>query len=574
MACGATNVEEPPSSATPLHEAAPSPAEPALPGNLSEGTKQMAALLKRIVDTSNPLENAYDNAARVEKVRKMLAQANDPEIVDQLENMLAIDLLFAGSPREAIERFEDLHARGVIDPNIIDFFGDYSQLRGVSYLRMAEQDNCIAHHGTDSCLLPIRGSGVHTEQEGSRAAIVEFTEALRLNPLDAGAVWLLNIAYMTLGEYPDQVPPRYLIPPASFEADRDFKEFHDVAAASGLRIVALSGGSVLDDFDNDGDLDIMVSFVGIRDQLRVFRNDGNGGFTEVTDEAGVLGEIGGLNLVSGDYDNDGYVDVLVVRGGWFGKAGKVPNSLLRNRQDGTFEDVTKETGLLTFRPSQVASWADYDGNGWLDLFVGNEAEEDQYNPSELWLSNGDGTFSNRAEISASRCSDMSREQPGAITTTTGDPDLFLSRVRFNTTRTVLFRNEGPGPNVFHEVHRRSDRGRSVDAPTISASPTWFWDYDNDGWLDLAVVAPFGVFRRASSSARLVARYARACPPTALACISTATSVTAPSTERRSRTRASIEVMLVDGRELRRSSTMTAGSTAYLRNRCSPTSRRS
>ncbi len=76
---------------------------------------------------------------------------------------------------------------------------------------------------------------------------------------------------------------------------------------------------------------------------------------------------GGLNLVQADYDNDGFIDVLVLRGAWLGPSGEQPNSLLRNRGDGTFEDVTVEAGIATRHPTQTAAWGDYNNDGWLDL---------------------------------------------------------------------------------------------------------------------------------------------------------------------------------------------------------------
>ena len=72
--------------------------------------------------------------------------------------------------------------------------------------------------------------------------------------------------------------------------------------------------------------------------------------------------------------------------------GRQPLSLLKNNGDGTFADVTEEAGLLRFHPTQTAVWFDYDGDGWLDLFVGNESTREEAAPCELFRNNGDGTF--------------------------------------------------------------------------------------------------------------------------------------------------------------------------------------
>src|SRR5262249_43909383 len=159
---------------------------------------------------------------------------------------------------------------------------------------------------------------------------------------------------------PEQVPPRWRIDPKVFASDADIGRFRDVAPQLGLATVQLSGGVALEDFDGDGLLDVLSSSIGIRDQLRYFRNDGNGKFTDRTHESGLDGLVGGPNLCHADYDNDGDADVLILRGAWFGEQGRWPNSLLRNRGDGTFEDVTEEAGMLSLHPTETAAWADFD----------------------------------------------------------------------------------------------------------------------------------------------------------------------------------------------------------------------
>src|SRR5208282_1181984 len=94
--------------------------------------------------------------------------------------------------------------------------------------------------------------------------------------------------------------------------------------------------------------------------------------------------VGGLNLLQTDYNNDGCIDILVLRGGW-----EFPQrrSLLRNNCNGTFTDVTAGSGLEQPTSSQAAVWADINNDGLLDLFVGNES-----GPAQLFLNKGDGTF--------------------------------------------------------------------------------------------------------------------------------------------------------------------------------------
>src|SRR5207249_509647 len=207
------------------------------------------------------------------------SQAKTPQERMRLISQYASEILKAGQTDEAIAAAEPLlhpspgEAADAPPAAVIHAF------LGLCYLRRGEQESCIAHHGIDSCLAPIRGAGVHTVQRGSRAAIREFTAALGASPDDLSSRWLMNIAYMTVGEYPAKVPPAQLIPPRVFESEYDIKRFFDAAPALGLATRGHAGGAIMDDFDGDGLLDIMASSVGLRDQIRLFHNNGKGSFT-------------------------------------------------------------------------------------------------------------------------------------------------------------------------------------------------------------------------------------------------------------------------------------------------------
>ena len=182
------------------------------------------------------------------------------------------------------------------------------------------------------------------------------------------SVQLLNIAYMTIGGYPNQVPEAYLIPERVFKSTVDFPRFKNIAPGMKLSTYSLCGGAITDDFDNDGLLDVVASTWSSNGQLRIFHNNGDGNFAGRTGKSGLLGLYGGLNLLSADYNNDGNLDILVLRGAWLGARGQYPNSLLKNNGDGTFTDVTFKAGLATpLYPTQTAGWADYDNDGYLDL---------------------------------------------------------------------------------------------------------------------------------------------------------------------------------------------------------------
>jgi hypothetical protein len=348
---------------------------------------------------------------------------------------------------------------------------------------MAEWRNCLSNHNADSCLAPIRGGGIHIWQTGSRNAMGVLTNLLADYPDELSARWLLNIAAMTVGDYPDKVPTRWLIPPKVFDSDYDIKRFIDVAGPAGLAVNELSGGSAVEDFDGDGLLDVMVTSIGLRDQMHFFHNNGDGTFSDRTREAGLIGLTGGLNIITGDYNNDGFVDAYVLRGAWMREEGKLPGSLLKNNGDGTFEDVTDAAGLLSFHPTQTGRWLDFDGDGWLDLFIGNETmPQGRPHPCELFHNNHDGTFTEmaaqcglrvRAYVKGVGCADYNND---------GRPDLYLSILGQPN---MLFRNDGPREDGKGWKFTEVGAAAGVQLPN-SSFPTWFFDYDNDGWEDIYV----------------------------------------------------------------------------------------
>ena len=448
-------------------------------------TRRMAERLEEIAGNADPALHIYVNAERVEYFRSQVEHlrattaANDPQGKDLLLKTrftLANELLRAGQFDEAVKSFRQLQAETVGKPQVQHIL---QVLLGLSYLRLGEQENCIIHHNIESCLLPIRGAGVHQIKRGSRAAIEEFLGVLQRNPDDLSARWLLNIAYMTLGEHPDKVPQDYLMAAEVFASDYDIKRFRDVAPRLGLDVVGLSGGAIMEDFDGDGYLDIVASSWGLRDQIRYFHNRGDGTFADNTREAGLVGIVGGLNTRLTDYDNNGYADILVLRGAWLGPLGRYPNSLLHNQGNGTFIDATAEAGLLTLHPTQTAAWGDFDNDGWVDLFVGNESIGTEIHPCELFRNKTDGTFTDVAKEVGVAVIGYVKGVAWGDYNNDGRLDLYIARIAQEEAN-LLYRNEGKEAS-FVDVSAEA----GVPGPTHSF-PTWFWDYDNDGWQDIFV----------------------------------------------------------------------------------------
>ena len=214
------------------------------PPQQGPGTKRMAARLEEIARNLNPATNTYINDARVEYLRQLDRPA-DPVDRLRLQVHLAREFLRAGHSQEAIDRFLNLKQQlgaTKTKPSV-------HKLLALSYLRLGEQENCLQQHTSESCLFPISQAGVHDNQRGARAALGEFTAILRDDPGEMTGRWLLNIAYMVLGEYPDSVPSQWLIPPTAFVSDGDIGRFGDVAPHLGLDVVSLAGGSIAEDFD-------------------------------------------------------------------------------------------------------------------------------------------------------------------------------------------------------------------------------------------------------------------------------------------------------------------------------------
>jgi len=456
----------------------------------AEGTRRMAAALERIARQTDPRTNLFMNAGRARVLEEALA-AESREHALPILWALGRELLNAGRTDEAIARFGQLEtamARMGM-PQTSQEWIDLKVRLAIAHLRKAEEDNCVEHHNPDSCIFPVRGGGVHADRQGSRDAAAVLTGLLEKNPEHLQARWLLNIASMTLGEYPGGVPQRFLIDPRHFESEHDIGRFADIAGTVGLDVNDLAGGSIVEDFDNDGHLDVMASAQGLSSQLRYFHNETDGTFSERTTEAGLTGLVGGLNIVQTDYNNDGFKDVLVLRGAWMGASGGYPDSLLRNDGDGTFSDVTQEAGMVSRHPSQTAAWLDFDDDGWLDLFIGNETTQGDPHPCELYRNNRDGTFTECAQAAGVATMDFVKGVAAGDFNNDSRPDLYVS---VKAGRNRLYRNDGavatgaspPGPCGgwrFTDVAQTA----GVVEP-FHAFPTWFWDYDNDGWEDLFV----------------------------------------------------------------------------------------
>ena len=452
----------------------------------------MVDLLEKVAEKNNTYKNPYMHNIRVAFYDSLMQTTSDTEKKLGYQYQKSMELLNAGKSAEAAASFthlrnELLQHQDVFPEQTASRLAELESLIAISYLRQGEQENCILNHTSASCIIPIVKAGFHQREEGSSRAVEAYTEMLTKNDSALDARWLLNIAYMTLGQYPEGVPAQWLIPPESFASAYPLKKFEDMAPALGLDSRALSGGTIIEDFNGDGFLDIMVTSWGLQDQMQYFHNNGDGSFSEKTEEAGLTGLVSGLNMVHADYNNDGYADVLVLRGAWLNEHGRHPNSLLRNNGPDaddipTFTDVTEEVGLLELMPTQTATWNDFNNDGLVDLFIGNETPLGKFYkfPTTLYINNR-GTFTEAAGVAGIKLTEYVKGVTSGDYDNDGWADIYISTLQGQN---FLFRNLGAAQDSIPRFQDVTEAAGLLE--DIKTFPTWFWDYNNDGWLDIFV----------------------------------------------------------------------------------------
>ncbi|HEU0119149.1 MAG TPA: CRTAC1 family protein [Bryobacteraceae bacterium] len=305
-------------------------------------------------------------------------------------------------------------------------------------------------------------------------------------------------------------------------------QFLDITARAGLNflhqssatpekylIEAMGSGVALFDFDNDGRLDLFfVNGAALNSPMRpggqadksdpkfwnrLYHNNGDGTFTDVTKDAGLMGHSYGMGVAAGDYDNDGFTDLYVTN---FGR-----NILYHNNGDGTFTDVTRNAGVECGGWSSSACWVDYDRDGRLDLIVTqylrwdyplnlycgekkpgyrSYCHPDHFKPAMhiVYHNNGDGTFTDVTE----KCGFAKSPGKGlgiAINDFDKDgwPDILVANDSFPQ---QLFRNKRNG--TFEEIGLPSGIAYDDDGKTFAGMGVDFGDFDNDGWPDIFINA--------------------------------------------------------------------------------------
>ena len=458
-----------------------------LKANEKDHVSQMAALLRDHYLKADfiGLGKIFLNDKGIEYYKKRLADCKDPERILLIKNDLANQMLRDGRVEESIEIFTEIlplsenFSNQELYPG--NLFSNLKKTLALAYVRLGEQKNCILNHGSESCILPIKGRGIHVIKEPMRKAIKIYKELLLADSTDIESKWLMNLAYMSLGHYPDSVRAKNRIPIHTFDSPYPYGTFRDIAPELGLDLKGLSGSVIMDDFDNDNDLDVFFCNMGFDSPCQYFVNNGDGSFSNRSKESGFAGEVSGRTCIQADYNNDGFMDIYIVRGAWERQEDNMPpSSLMRNNGNGTFTDVTIESGLLGFHPSYNAVWFDYNNDGRIDLFVSNESLDPE-NPhfAKLYKNNGDGTFINVAKEVGLTPEGWTK---GAISFDYNNdnwPDLYICRA---DGKNYLYKNSGNrGNGIVQFTNVAMDAGVLGHQVSFYTFPI---DFNNDGWIDL------------------------------------------------------------------------------------------
>ena len=274
--------------------------------------------------------------------------------------------------------------------------------------------------------------------------------------------------------------------------------FTDVTAAAAVGWRAYGMGAATGDYDNDGDMDLFLTSFGPE---ALFRNNGDGTFTDVADAAGVSDRLWSTSAAFLDYDRDGDLDLFVANYLDFTLTDDkvctdalgardycgprafrpVPDRLYRNEGTGRFTDVTDPAGITRADGAGLGvSVGDYNRDGWLDIYVANDAS-----PNQLWINKGDGTFADEGVLSGAALNAAGNPEgsmgiASGDADADGDEDLFVTNIIGETY--ALYENDGRAG--FEDA--RSRWGLARPTAGVTGFGTEWLDFDNDGMLDLFV----------------------------------------------------------------------------------------
>lgn len=455
------------------------PGDGAAPAELPTLPEELARIAEELYEGDCP---QYGATPRRQLEEELAHEGLTRGVRMDLLERLSFELLEAGEVERAIEVCEQALVLAT-SGNTPRRERQLTRQLAQSYLRLAEDQNCIERHDRECCIFPPRAGALHAVRAPAARARELYRSILARDEDNQAVRWLINVTTMLLGETAEDLPPNERLPGELFQPPQGDPLFVDVAAEAGVNTLNLAGGVAIEDYDGDGWLDILTSTSDPRGPLKYFRSRGDGTFEDRSDAAGTSVQLGGLNLLAADYDEDGDQDAFVLRGGWLLEYGRIPNSLLRNDGGQAFVDVTREAGLAEpAYPTQAGVFGDYDGDGSLDLYIGNESRieisenGEGDHPSQLFLNDGAGKFTDHAPEAGVESDRYCKGVAAGDYDDDGDLDLYTSNIGLNR----LYRNDGAAH--FLDVAQRA----GVLEPSSRSFACWFFDSDQDGRLDLFV----------------------------------------------------------------------------------------
>jgi tetratricopeptide (TPR) repeat protein len=467
---------------------------------------------------------AFLNLQKIDEAKAALEDAlkQDPRNTQAWYN-LGLYAKNAGDAQAAIDAFRHV---AEIDPNDADTW----YFLGTAYVQAKQFPQAIEAFQHALQINPLHASAEFglsrayqqsTDIDHAREHLKKF-QYITQNKIGAP----MSLAYGEQGQYSRAVesPSAVLKAPAPIKV-----RFVDVTAEAGLAVAAAIGdaqffhgpGACFLDYDNNGLIDLLVTDYGAQGGISLYHNLGHGKFEDVTAKAGLDPNSHAIACTAGDYDNDGYADLVL---SFIGRV-----ALLHNERNGTFKDATDRLPVRPNGSLRIGTWIDYDHDGDIDLFLGSSAKGN-YKGSpvsdELWRNNGDGTFSNVTEEKGiagygnhwtALGTDYNNDRAVDIFVPGLDPVIFenpregkfiarqpwdRNSIQDNTGVAVAdFEHDGwmdlatthfgqgvPALSIWHNDHGKSFRAIPLPKTGLEvAFGVAALDYDNDGWVDIAVV---------------------------------------------------------------------------------------
>lgn len=323
-------------------------------------------VLDSIRRASDPVLNPSNNTDRA------LALYNAYQVSKSNKDFLEYckELVRAGQYTSAIQSMQSVFPDGTMS---IEYLKSETkpifETQGIGYMMLALENY------KKPITFPIEDrSGINTEY--AEAATHFFKMLMHKFPGKPQYKYWLNLCHMMMGDYPK----------ALNDEDRmDFKAFYGLSdikftLETPVQSYDRGGASILVDLNKDGECDLVNTTMGLTQDMQVYRQN-NGQLSSA--DAGVADLKDGFHASLTDYNNDGLEDVFITRGAHLYSEGKLPNSLLKNRGNGQLEDMTADLHLMQRANSVSSAWADYNNDGFLDVYVANEVHK-SHAPSSLY----------------------------------------------------------------------------------------------------------------------------------------------------------------------------------------------